>query len=274
MNVWAAVTNLPNLASQRSAAAAVSAVLSVQRMSRCFVWRDDDGDWLTWQRELKLYSPTPNTKRFRDVLSEPLDLWCRGRAIRSGGTVVDVGAGVGDDLVAFSRMVGPGGRVIAIEAHPVTFRCLQKTIRANALSNVTAVQVAVGEGDGTVLIDDGESHLSSRVGARGTSVPQRSLDALLAELGVTQVDLLKVNIEGAEWPALRGMRRTFASVTELVVSCHDFIADAGGPSELRTFAAVTGFLRAEGFQIETRSEDPRPWVRYYCYARAGSAVSP
>ena len=52
--------------------------------------------------------------------------YCLRYQPKPGDTVVDVGAGMGDDTLVFSRMVGPSGRVFSFEAHPDTFRCLQK----------------------------------------------------------------------------------------------------------------------------------------------------
>ncbi len=64
---------------------------------------------------------------------------------RLGDVVMDVGAGVGEETLTFSRAVGPGGRVICMEAHPRTLRCLEKLIEYNHLTNVTAVHEAATE---------------------------------------------------------------------------------------------------------------------------------
>lgn len=268
MSAWAYVERLSGRNTKRIAAGVLSFAVSLKRRSLCFVSVDADGDWSTVQPELRVTSPSPNTIPYSDLVRSVSDLWCHQRRPRLGETIVDVGAGVGDDLVVFSRMVGPTGRVIAIEAHPVTFRCLKKTILANGLSNVTALQLAVGEVDGAVLIDDGATHLASRVGAHGSAVKQQSLDAILSELNVGPIGLLKLNIEGAEWPALRAMRASVARADAVVVSCHDFIADAGGDPSTRTFSNVSKFLRESSLSVLTRPDDHRPWVRYYCYATA------
>ena len=48
----------------------------------------------------------------------------------------DVGAGKGEDTMVFSKAVGLKGRVLAVEAHPITFRCLELFRELNDLSNV------------------------------------------------------------------------------------------------------------------------------------------
>jgi hypothetical protein len=55
---------------------------------------------------------------------------------RPGDVVIDIGAGVGEETLSFSRAVGPKGKVVCVEAHPRTFRCLQKLVRYNQLVNV------------------------------------------------------------------------------------------------------------------------------------------
>lgn len=267
MHVWSLVSSLRSQPLQRSAAALVSLALTLQRRAKCVVTIDEEGDWVTRQSEWTIYSPSPHTIRYRDANEAVRDLWCHAYVPRPGDTIVDVGAGVGDDLVVFSRLVGDTGRIVAIEAHPRTYRCLLKTIRANGLKNVHPIHVAVGDVKSVVRIDDGSTHLSARVGAAGVEVPQLDLDTLLQQAGVSNVALLKVNIEGAEWPALKGMATTLRRTRALVVSCHDFVADAGGQPTMRTYSAVRTFLENSGLSIQDRPQDPRPWVKYYCYAQ-------
>ena len=56
---------------------------------------------------------------------------CAAQALASTlppkAAILDIGAGVGEDTLAFSKDVGPGGRVLSVEAHPGTFRMLEKT---------------------------------------------------------------------------------------------------------------------------------------------------
>lgn len=65
--------------------------------------------------------------------------------------------------------------------------------------------------------------------ARGHRVPSVTLDHLLAQYGIEQIDLLKVNIEGSEQQAFAGMLQTINLVRNVAVSCHDFI---GSPTSL------------------------------------------
>jgi FkbM family methyltransferase len=227
---------------------------------------DMDGDWVLQQSGATIHSPTLYETPLSVIEAQVGDQWLWARSIKPGSIVVDVGAGVGDEVVVLSKLVGPKGRVIAIEAHPKTFRCLQKTIADSKLTNVEALQLAVSDAEGELRISDGDNHLANAVGAQGDiRVRARTLDAILADLDVAAVALIKINIEGAETAALRGMPKTLAATDQVVVSCHDFLADQGGDSHMRTQQDVLAILRSHRFEIRQRPDDSRPWVRYFVH---------
>ncbi len=177
------------------------------------------------------------------------DLFLFGYRPQPGDTVVDVGAGVGSEVRLFSRLVGSGGHVLSIEAHPRIFQCLRRTVAENRLANVSLVQAAVVAEPGPVrLEDDLTAHVSN---------------------GLT--DDPDSGVEGAELPALAGALDVLPRIDHLVVSCHDFKADRLGTDWQRTLAPVTALLHGAGYEVRTRPHDPRPWVRCYVYAsRPGS----
>jgi hypothetical protein len=98
------------------------------------------------------------------------------------------------------------------------------------------------------------------------AVTGRRLDEIVRSLGIGRVDLLKLNIEGAELAVLESSRDLLATVDHLVVSCHDFLVDTPGPDWRRTFDRVVALLTSAGYAIRTRPTDRRPWMRYYVYA--------
>jgi FkbM family methyltransferase len=240
------------------------------------IWQSRDGLFHHRAPEAAFVSTELHEQAYAAVEAAVRDHWLHGGGLGPGDVVVDVGAGIGDEAIVFSRMVGPAGRVVAVEAHPRTFACLARTVALNGLANVQAVHAALSDRDGTLRIAFGESYLTSRVGdlaaadagadADAADVPAMTLDGLLDAAGIERVDLLKVNIEGAEAPMLRAS--SLDRVRRIAVSCHDFIADGSAdPSldTLRTFEEVRGLLAAAGFRLRTRFDDPRPWIRYYLY---------
>lgn len=191
-----------------------------------------------------------------------------GYVPQPGDIVFDVGAGVGDSTLYFSRLVGHRGRVVAIEAHPDTFRWLIRLCELNGLANALPLQCAASDSVGEVSISDEESLTNAVVDRRaarnGIRVPARTIDDVAGELGIERVDLLKMNIEGAEREAVVGMEKTLAKTRFVCVSCHDFLAERGGPDELRTKEFVTAFLREHGFAVVSRNRGADS-VRSYVY---------
>jgi FkbM family methyltransferase len=234
---------------------------------------DCDGHWVNRQAGATFVSPTIHTANYAEIERAVLDNWTWGHSPVAGDTVVDVGAGIGEEAIVFSRLVGPKGKVIAIEAHPDTFACLQSTIERSALRNVTAVQCAVADEDGELSIGAGptrlgQSHLMNTVIAgRGVAVPARSLDSLAGELRLQDVALLKMNIEGAERAAMAGFDQIVSHVRHAAISCYDFVATHfGGESHYCTRDHVRSALEARGFTVRSRNDAAESWVRDYLYA--------
>jgi FkbM family methyltransferase len=126
----------------------------------------------------------------------------------SGMTVVDVGANLGYYSLLASRLVGPSGRVVALEPNSENCRLLLSSLRLNDIANVQLLPVAadrtagwayysthVGSNGG--LIDDGEL-----LAHPGTVVPTFRLDDLIEE----PVGFLKMDVEGAEGRVVEGAR--------------------------------------------------------------------
>ncbi len=174
---------------------------------------------------------------------------------RVGDVIIDVGAGVGEEALTFSRAVGERGKVVCIEAHPRTYRCLEKLVLYNRLKNVIPVHKAVTDTPcGTSMIEDSNAYLRNRSNARkGIPVPAATLDAIYQKLSLSRVHFLKMNIEGAERLAIRGMRETLNQTEALCISCHDFLAEVTGDDAFKTKNTVMRFLQDRGFDIIERS---------------------
>ena len=230
---------------------------------------DSRGNWVNRQPAATFVSPDIYTSEYDQVRDRVLEYWCYGYTPKPGDTVVEIGAGIGEEAVIFSHLVGPEGRVIAVEAHPQTFACLEATIAQSGLANVVAVQCAITNEDGQITISDSNVHVANSVldAGGGVTVRSRSLDSLLDELGVATVDLLKMNIEGAEQAAVKGMANSARRMRYVAISCHDFIADAGGSEQFRTREFIKAALRDHGFEIAQRTDAPHPWLRDTVFGR-------
>ena len=193
----------------------------------------------------------------------------RGYQPREGDVIVDIGAGVGEETLTFSRAVGERGKVICVEAHPRTFQCLQKMVEYNRLANVIPVHMAITEpACAMTTIEDSDRYLRNRVGhASGIPVAGTTIDALVTRLSLERIDFLKMNIEGAERLAIRGMDETLRRTETICVCCHDFLAAASGDDRLRTKAIVNQYLSQAGRRVITQDQPDLPhYVRDQIWA--------
>jgi FkbM family methyltransferase len=130
--------------------------------------------------------------------------------VPGGGTFVDVGANVGTYAMVLARHVGAGGKVIAVEPHPVTFARLSFNNGASGYTHTKLVAAAAGPADGELLIETdgdnlGASHIvTGTATAQAIKVPSLRLQRILDEAGVAKVDALKIDIEGFEDRVLTG----------------------------------------------------------------------
>jgi FkbM family methyltransferase len=266
---WAVVRRLDRPGRRGLLTLPGSVWVSLTYREPCLVyWRD--GAWIHHYRGAKIPHASFGRAAPPAVFTAQAREMCLYEYIPQAGDVVfDIGAGVGAEMLLFSRLVGPSGRVVSVEAHPRTYRRLVDLCKANGLPNVTPLQVAVSDADGAVAISDLDHHLRNTVleaDGAGIEVPARRIETLAGELGIDRIDLLKMNIEGAERQAIQGMGGVLATTRHVCISCHDFLADDGGPEELRTKSFVHDILVERGFRVITRDEAPESWTRDYVYA--------
>lgn len=226
---------------------------------------DDDHLWLFQWPDAAVPMVEPIATSPQEFEQAHRDVFFQDYTPGPGDLIVDVGAGMGSELNLMCRSVGPAGRVYAIEADPLTFRCLQLRCELNRLDSVVAVHAAISDEVGEAIISSEGHHLGHRLvdGGPGSRVEALTLDELVRRHGIERIDYLKVNIEGAEERAFAGLRESFGLVRNIAVSCHDFV---GCP----TRDAVTARLSAEGFTLAgRRPDDAREWARSWLYASRG-----
>jgi len=146
-------------------------------------------------------------------------------------TIVDVGAFHGAYAIVLGKMVQEkGGRVIAVEPNPSARQTLEWNVQANGLRDTVVVEpVACSEIDGTSafsLFAD-QSQLGSAASGERIEVPVRRLQTLLHRYSASRVDLMIIDVEGAELPVLRGFPWGQVSVGQIFCELH--------PNEWRHF---------------------------------------
>ncbi|HET8676247.1 MAG TPA: FkbM family methyltransferase [Blastocatellia bacterium] len=197
------------------------------------------------------------------------------RLLQPGMTFVDVGANWGYFTLLAAHLVGGGGRIIGLEPDPRIFRLLQSNLVRNNLSHVTALQLAAMDKNGVVnlsgYVEERENWGLSRVVREAVddsplfSVEARQLDGVLDEQMIGQVDVLKMDIEGAEKLALRGMEEGLARqrYRSILLEVHPSILAEQGHST----KDVLDILLSYGYRGWWIDHSPEA-IRHASYARS------
>ena len=145
------------------------------------------------------------------------------RFLRPGMNVLDLGANIGFFTLLAASLVGPDGQVHAVEPNPRNARLLEMSRRLNRFEQVRIWQVAAAAAHGLLVLSTSYSNgTTSRLPelvaslAAAQTVPALRLDALLpTEL---RIDFVKVDVEGAEYDALRGCEQIIQRHRPVIVS--------------------------------------------------------
>lgn len=187
-----------------------------------------------------------------------------GDLVGPGGVCLDVGAANGFYSVVMARVVGCTGVVHAVEPQPYSARVLDGARAVLGLRTVRTHRVALddGHGESTLVVPTRRGRVHGRAyladastpaepypeefrGAAALPVRTTTLDAFAAEVGLRRLDLVKVDVEGAELRVLRGGEATLAAHRPaLVVEVEDRHTAKYGSSAADVFA----WLSARGYR--------------------------
>lgn len=165
------------------------------------------------------------------------------RHVKTEMTVIDIGANIGYYTALCAAAVGPRGKVIAIDPEPESHTFLKRTLVLNDFHNVEVAAIALSDREGTSqlylckanrgdnrLYYDEDSQKRESICVRTTT-----LDCLLQQLGVlNKVDLIKMDIQGAECLVLRGMKQTLSENPAIIMVTEFWpqgMRNAGGDPE-------------------------------------------
>ncbi|HTI69014.1 MAG TPA: FkbM family methyltransferase [Candidatus Limnocylindria bacterium] len=129
--------------------------------------------------------------------------------VAPGMTIVDVGANIGAHALPFAVRVGASGKVHAFEPMWPAYRKLLANAALNALPNLALHKMVVGNKNDVMTASFTNTWRVDGVDvpAKPETVAVRRLDDLLPELGVTRVDLIKIDVDGFEFQALKGAEK-------------------------------------------------------------------
>lgn len=144
-------------------------------------------------------------------------------ALKPGMTMLDVGANVGLYSALGGQLVGSQGRVIALEPDPESFRYLQLTIQKNGLRNVHALRMAASDQTGMAYLftsssNRGDSRLyDNELSDNKVRIKTVRLDDYLPQIGIEEVEFIKVDVQGFEGHVLSGLEKTIRRSPRLTI---------------------------------------------------------
>jgi FkbM family methyltransferase len=152
--------------------------------------------------DLSVSAPSAFTGSFEPHLIESFKKVCRPSSI-----VLDIGANVGYHTLFLSQLAGESGRVYAFEPNSENYRIILLGAEHNLITNIILVPIALSDSRGWAYFS---SHIGLNGGlvsqqfatlqGHGTVVPTFKLD----DLSLPNVDVIKIDVEGAEYKALKG----------------------------------------------------------------------
>lgn len=189
------------------------------------------------------------------------------KLVRPGMIVWDIGANAGFYTLAFSRLVGPTGRVYAFEPFAENVANILKHVRMNNLQNTIVVQAAMGREAGVTgfRTADSNSMGSLSYDERTYLVPVLTADGFLGRSPESRPDLVKIDVEGAESDVFAGAGRMLESTgTAILLALH-------GEQQERLCCEALSSLGFSIFYLDGTVASDRPLRSDEVYAtRAGA----
>jgi FkbM family methyltransferase len=192
------------------------------------------------------------------------------RNLHAGQTAIDIGANIGLMTLLMANRVGPTGSVHAFEPGPVSFGLLQANVGFNRLSQVRVHNAAVAETTGPISLNvcvsgESDNRLSGLRSGDAEPGPEfytiESRAIRLDDLITGPVDYIKMDVQGAEYLALLGMRETIARSPNLHMTV-EFTPHATliPPSEYLKFIRSMGFDIYDLPEGGVESRVPDSWL--------------
>ena len=174
-----------------------------------------------------------------------------GVQVQDGWTVIDIGAGVGDFSI-YAAYSNPTATIYAFEPFPGSYELLRKNLVSNYIENVHTFQLAVWHSDGELLLEGTENEplqITSETSDSGDeAIPESvvqatALDTILEKHGIEEVDLIKLDCEGAEYDILmKAPSSVLNMIKRIIMEYHDLDAE-------RSHMQLVQFFENHGFRV-------------------------
>ena len=181
--------------------------------------------------------------------------------INSGSIIIDVGANIGDYTLIASKKVGDSGKIYSFEPLEETFSLLQRNIVLNQTKNCIAINKAIGEKNGISTLykinaSGTMGHLDSKLNEKDLlkhkEIQVTSIDDIVKSEQISQIDMIKIDVEGFEHEVLLGCQDSFKKniIKKILCEVHFKYLESKGKDENTIF----DMLQRNGFIIQEISK--------------------
>ena len=228
-------------------------------------------------REVKVAGSYTMTLDLSNAIHRQIFMGCFARAMSQwatallprGGVFLDIGAHAGYFSLLASVRVGDSGCVYAIEPNPRTYAALERHLEVNGVANVHAAMCGLADHPGSLTLHappstiDYNATVLPRAGWTRVDVPARTLDDCVRKWGVERVDLMKIDVEGAEPLVLAGgattLGRGVVRHAMIEVNGPRLTEGGSGPRALAETLDRLGFLPAS---LQNGRAVPGAWSEF------------
>jgi FkbM family methyltransferase len=211
-----------------------------------------DGFWRHAKGDMVINEAFPNIRMDPGHIRKEVQISFYDYEPKEKDICIDIGAGIGTECISTSKMIGPLGRIYAVEASPFIYKILETNVLENSLNNVSCYNLAIGDQNGKIKISDNlNDHIVNNIwGSEGVDVDARTMDDFISFLGLKEIDFLRVNIEGAE-KLLISKFANISNTRRVAIACHDFLTRRSGDPQFTTKKKVSDFLTSNDFLIKS-----------------------
>lgn len=192
---------------------------------------------------------------------EPDTVRALSALLRPGAVFLDIGAAFGQYTLLGADAVGDSGQVHAFEPEPISHAWLAANVKRNHLRNVTLAQIALGDAPGFVDLylgspdNLGTTSLRQQYNYTGRSVrvEVKELDLYVALAGLSRVDVIKIDVEGAESLVFAGATKVLAMRPAMIIEFEESNQARFGSS----CAELARLLTNKGYRLESLMDGQR-----------------
>lgn len=177
--------------------------------------------------------------------------------IKPGDIVIDIGANIGLFTIKASQSTGKSGFIVAIEPEPRNIKVFNLNLKyypdviliPKAVGNFRGeidLMIGTHSGSHTVNIDNDGDFFTKAI----ITVPIDTLDNIIKELNVKEIDFVKIDVEGGELEVLKGAVNVLNRIKFLAIAAYHNKADN---------ILITEFLKTRNFKVRSDGKEVYAW---------------